>query len=365
MKKLPFAPLPHVPALNAAVLGVLALCAAALLAAAPARAASPVIRLTMSSQYMDRHPVVVHVFKPWIEEIKKRTNGQVVINYYNPNTLCPDGELYDAVAKGQVDIGGHLASRNPGRLPVNCVINKVPMVSSNALAGAMAYWELYQATPAMQAEYAGIKILALHTTAPSHLHYKSDRAWTSLDDIRGVKIIAPTQDSVRIFKALGANPIMVPSPDVYLSLSRNMAKGTLFPLAALRSFKIDEAVNHTTYIDSIVGACWFGMNPDSFARLPEDVQTIFLESTGADMSRRIAEALDQGEAEDIAVLTQKGHAFNRLEPDEYARWRDLAAPVLRDAWLDDVKDRNLDDPEALYRKAGEFSQRSEQQYGRK
>ena len=101
-------------------MATLALCGVLSLAASPVLAAKErPVRLTMTTQYMDRHPIVQKVFKPWIEEVKKRTGGRVLITLYNPNTLCPEGEILDAVLKGQVDIGQHFCARNPGRMPLN------------------------------------------------------------------------------------------------------------------------------------------------------------------------------------------------------------------------------------------------------
>ena len=113
-------------------MATLALCGVLSLAASPVLAAKErPVRLTMTTQYMDRHPIVQKVFKPWIEEVKKRTGGRVLITLYNPNTLCPEGEILDAVLKGQVDIGQHFCARNPGRMPLNSVIGIIPMTVSS------------------------------------------------------------------------------------------------------------------------------------------------------------------------------------------------------------------------------------------
>ena len=52
-------------------MATLALCGVLSLAASPVLAAKErPVRLTMTTQYMDRHPIVQKVFKPWIEEVK-------------------------------------------------------------------------------------------------------------------------------------------------------------------------------------------------------------------------------------------------------------------------------------------------------
>lgn len=343
----------------------IALAMTAILAAPPAADAARErpIRLTMSTQYMDRHSVVQKVFKPWIEEIRKRTDGRVIITYYNPNTLCPDGELLDAVVKGQVDIGEHINSRIPGRLPLNTVTNKVPMVSSSSMSGSMAYWNLYNAVPEMQDEFRGMKILAVHVTSPLQIHTR-DGFVTSLSDLRGKRIIGASKDTMLVFSALGLSGIMQPSPDIYLAMSRNMGDAVFFPIPPMRSFKINEATTHSTLFDGYTGACWIGMNQAKWDSLPPDIQKIFEETTGEAMTRAIATALDQGEREDMEIMKKEGQQFSELPAEERARWRALLEPAMKSAWMEEAGHSGMQDREGLFRKAEEIMSRCEAKYGR-
>lgn len=321
------------------------------------------IRLTMATQYMDRHPIVQKVWLPWIEDIKKRTNGRVIITYYNPNTLCPDGELLDAVMKGQVDIGDHINSRNPGRLPLNTVTNKIPMVTSLAMGGALAYWELFNATPELQDEFKGIKILGLHTTSALQVHTK-DKPVTSLADLKGKRIIGASKDTLVAINGLGLNGLMQPSPDIYLAMSRNMGDAVFFPVPPMRSFKVNEATRYTTFMDGYTGACWFGMNQAKWDSLPPEARKAFEETTGEAMTIAIARALDEGEAEDIEIMKKEGQEFFELPAAEKVRWAEILTPVMKAAWLEEIRQSGEQDPEGLFQKAGDIMRKYEAQYGR-
>lgn len=260
----------------------LALCVATL-GASSALAAERPIRLTMTSQYMDRHPIVQKVFKPWIEEVRKRTNGRVIITLYNPNTLCPEGEILDAVIKGQVDIGQHYCARNPGRMPLNTVIGKIPMAVSSCEAGALAYWNLWHESPELQKEYAGLHVLGLHTTAACQVHTK-DKPVQTLADLKSLRMLGTSKDTMVIINALGLNGIIQPMTDMYLAMSRNMGDAAMVPVATLRSYKINESTKHTLLFHGIMGACWFAMNEAKWNSLPADVQQVLTETTGEAMS---------------------------------------------------------------------------------
>ncbi len=320
------------------------------------------IRLTMTSQYMDRHPVAQKVWMPWIEEIKKRTNGRVIITYYNPNTLCPDGEVLDAVLKGQVDIGEHLNSRNPGRLPLNTVPNKVPMVISTGKAGTLAYWDLYNSTPELHAEFKGLRMLALHTTASIQIN--TNKPVARLEDLKGLRVIGGSKETMLVINSLGLNGLMQPPPDIYMAMTRNMGDAVLFPVPPMRSFKVNEAVKFTTYADAYIGTAWLGMNQAKWDSLPPDVQKIFEETTGDIMCAAIGDALDQGERDDLKIMEAAGHKFSTLAPEERERWRQLMEPYLKEAWLKEVEKTGIADPEALYQKTFATMRKYEDLYGR-
>ncbi len=319
--------------------------------AEPAQAASQrPIRLKMQTQFMDRHPIVQKVWKPWIEEIKKRTDGRVIITFYNPNTICPDGELLDAVLKGQVDIGDHQTTRNPGRMPMNAVMAKL-MPGSSVKATTRAYWELYQTTPGIQDEFKGMKVLGLHIASPVEIHTKTKRVET-LADIKGLRLVGPGKDSMLIGKGLGADPISQPGSEMYMALSRNMAEGAIYPIPVFRSFKLNEATRYTTLINSVSGSQWMAMNQTTWDKLPPKVQKVFEETTGEVMSMAMADAIMEGTAKDMEAMKKEGHEFIIMSEEERAKCFEQLMPVLKAGWREELGSQpKVADPDALYRKA--------------
>ena len=340
------------------------LLAAALLvpaAASSAFAAEKPIRLTMQTQYMDRHPVVQKVFKPWIEEVKKRTNGRVIITLYNAGTLCPDASLYDSVVKGQVDIGEHFCNRTPGRFPLNSVIGKIPMEVSNPRIGAEAYWNLFQATPAMQDEFKETKVLALHTTALCQLHTKN-REITNAEQLKGLRLLGISKDTTVIINSLGLKALMQPSTEVYMAMSRNMADVCVLPVAIVRSLKINECTNYTLMFNGILGSCWVSMNKDKWNSLPDDVKAVLEETTGKTMSMAIGQALTDSEAADKELLAKSGHKFVDISPEERVKWRDAMRPALQETWKQELAKSNYTATDELFATAVKYMKEAEEAY---
>ena len=82
---------------------------------APAIAAKSYELAFTSEGYRENHVVFVNVWKPWIEDVEKRSQGRLKIVFYSPGTICTSKEVPDAVIKGRVDIGHSLFGANPGR----------------------------------------------------------------------------------------------------------------------------------------------------------------------------------------------------------------------------------------------------------
>ncbi|MBU4275873.1 MAG: TRAP transporter substrate-binding protein DctP [Proteobacteria bacterium] len=339
---------------------------ACLMIALPAFAAGDKpIRLKMTTFYMNKHSVYQYVYKKWIDEIKKRTNGRVIITYYNPNTIVPSSEVFDATIKGRIDIGGQLLSRNPGRFPLATVTSKVPTTIST-LASSVACWELFKATPAIQAEFKGLKMFAMHQSAPTQLITK-DVPVRKLEQIRGLRLACVSKDSILVARALGANPIMVPSAELYLALSRNMAEGVLYPIPPMRSFKIDEATKYVTFYELFSVPLWFGMNQAKWDSLPEDVKKVFEETTGDVFTEAIGRALDEGMERDAAIMKKEGLEYIYPSAEEKMRTAAILIPAMKAGWLEELGVANCTyaDPDGLYNKAIELMKKNEKLYGRK
>ncbi len=220
-----------------------ALCALLLMVPGESRAAS-VYKLSMTTLYPTTHPTCANVWLPWIRQINRETNGRVVINYFDPNTICPNNEMYASVVSGAVDIAGHLCGATPGKFP-SMEAPALPLLVESALAGSLTVWDFYDREEQAKKDFRDVKILWMWSSADFHIQTIS-RPVRTLEDIRGLKLICWTQDNAELCKALGGIPINIPTQDTYLALQRGMADGLLTPIASMRSYKTSEVCTYTT-----------------------------------------------------------------------------------------------------------------------
>lgn len=281
-------------------------------------AADKVYDLSLTTEYMDKHPTVKNAFFPWIKEVGELSGGGLKVTYFNPNTLAPTKDAYDSTVSGMIDIGSNYCGRNPGKFPLNTVM-ELPMIVPGAEAGSLVTWELFNKFPEWQAEYKDVKMLWQWASATYQLH-TTKKLVRTLDDLEGMKIIGWTPTQMDIIKSLGANPLQIAPTDTYLALQRGMADGVMCPLAPVRSFKISDATKYHTVTDVNTGPFWAGVNKDVWNDLPEDFRKILVESTGTKMARASGKTLDEGAAADAAWMKSEGHQFYVLPEKEKVKW---------------------------------------------
>lgn len=324
-----------------------------LIGASTAFAAAPEYKLSMTSHYMDKHIVVQQAFLPWAQEIMEGTDGRVEIKYFNPNTLAPEPETYAATVKGTVDIAGNGLNRPTGKFPLSTVMD-LPMMASSATAAGLSSWELYNTFDPIRDELKDVKVLfewagvllELHTTKPVN----------SLDELKGMKIIAWSSLWLEMLKNLGASPIQVSAGDAYMALQRGMADGVLVGIANVRPTKIYEACKYTTIIDLGTGSFWAAMNMDRWNALPDDIKKVFEEKSGEAMARRCGTVLDESVKRDIEWLKENGHTFIELPREELDRWVQAVQPMHED-WIKQMKDKGLPQVDEIYAAAIEVGKK--------
>lgn len=293
--------------------------------------------LTFTSVYQEKHFMMQNCLLPWMEEVKQRTGGRVEIHYYTPGTLAPDAELYDSVVSGALDMGCTMVGRNPGKFPYTSAFDE-PLIAPGAAAGSVALWHLYQDTPEIKNEFAQTKVLTLYTSAPMQI--LSKRPLKALGDLKGKKLIITGSGSNELVKALGASPVMLPWPEIYLSLERGMADGLFAPLAQVRSYKLNEVCKYMTVNDLRLSAMYIVMNKNVWNNLPEDIRKILDEMSGESLAARIGKTLDHGTVVDGQWMKGHGHTFHFPTAEERAAWEQAVLP-LRDRWIRNAEGEGL------------------------
>ncbi len=291
--------------------------------------------LSFNGGYALSHPTVEMVWKPFMKEAEEAFPGKngLSFDYFATNELFPETESLAAVTDGRVDFGRMRPSLFPGKLNLLSVVD-VPGLFSNAVTGSIVMQELIEAFPEVRRELPENSVpFTSWVSATYQVH--TIKPVKSLAELRGHKLVVWDAVTIEIAKALGANPVRLPSPDTYLALSKGMADGVLCPMAPVRSFKISEATKYHLMLNTGVTGFSINAHKPLWDEMPDDMRAWLEKNGGTAMALAIGKSLEAGAREDAEWMKAQGHEFYELSEQDHAALMKALAPFL-DHWKNEV-----------------------------
>jgi TRAP-type C4-dicarboxylate transport system substrate-binding protein len=273
------------------------------------------------------HMLNTEQFPRFFKKVEAATKGKYTLNikYYPAGTLLGGADIYDGVAKGAVDAGSSVPSYTPGRFPVMLTLSQAgiaPPTSSDSAARIV--WEFYKKFKPKEVE--DVKVLYWYATGPGWLHSKTPVH--KLEDIKGTDIRATGATAVAL-KALGANPVAMPQPEVYISAQKGIVKGSVAPIEVLQGYKQAEVFDYSTFVPFAYSEIFYTiMNWAKWKALPKDLQAAF-DTVAEDAMKEAGQIWQHIQAlgMEYAKKKPKGHEFIYLSKKEEARWIALLKPI--------------------------------------
>jgi TRAP-type C4-dicarboxylate transport system substrate-binding protein len=283
-----------------------------------------------------------------VQDVEKRSQGRIKIEYYWSNSLVPAKQLVDALQKGVADIAFINPAYQPGKLPL-MTVNTLPATSPGEYyPTAKAFQELMQ-MPEMEAEIGKLNIQYLGPltnttygvwTSKKHVHH--------VEDLKGLKIRAIGLQA-NLLDALGGVPVSLGATEIYQAI----AKGTLdggganAPMAI--GYKWEEVAKYYYTIPLGNMAMILGVNKDSWEKIPPDIQDRF--RAVHDVALGAAHDLYQGEGE---VMLNKMVAAGKVivtepSPEDLAKVRKAAKEKIWSDWVKKMEKKGLPGQKVLDR----------------
>jgi TRAP-type C4-dicarboxylate transport system substrate-binding protein len=287
--------------------------------------------------------------QPWADKVAEDSKGRIKIEIFPALQLGGTAaDVYSQVRDGVVDLGWTLPGYSAGLFP-KTELFELPFIAGPATATAPALMEFSEKY--LQDEWKDVKLLALHITAPGHVHTVSTPIRT-LDDIKGVKVRAPSSVGVKTLEALGAVPVGMPVPQVYEALSRKVVEGALLPWTIMKPTRIYEVTKFSTEAGILASTFAFFMNKDAYNSLPDDLKKVIDDNSGIPLAKKAGVLWQDDEKPARKKAAETGTEIIELDEAQIARWKEATQPVI-DAWVKamDAKGENgqqmVDDARAL------------------
>tara|TARA_R100000005_G_C5001343_1_gene208517 strand:+ start:2253 stop:3356 length:1104 start_codon:yes stop_codon:yes gene_type:complete len=275
----------------------------------------------------------------FMDEVEKRSNGEIVFERYFSSSLLNGPDLYPGLSRGAADVvAGVPSAYNRNDYPLSNVT--LPFITNDSDAVTGAFTELFYTNDALRKEYESRNARVLYARGYSVNTIYSRLPITKAEDYNGLKIRA-VLSIADTMKALGATPVSVPYPEALEGMARGVVDAmTASPFDSSVKGGLAEASKYGSdggrmgvYAVNIVAINldrWNKLSPEHQKILTDVSQEMIVHynKMRQDEVRQNALQLCEIAAKEGAV---KIHLFDDAEA---AKVRDLAYDKIKDGWIE-------------------------------
>ncbi len=317
--------------------------ATALAAAAVTSFAQQTVTLKFHTFMAPQSGVWLNMHKPWMAKVEKESGGRIKFEAYPAMQLGGTPvQLYDQVKDGVVDVIWTLPSNTAGRFP-RVEVFELPFMMTNAEATSRAYWEYVQ-TQAPD-EFKDVQVIALHVHGPGVIH-TVDKAVKTVDDVKGLKLRAPTRQVTKLLGSLGATPVGMPLPAITDALSKGTVNGGVIPWEVVQPTKVHELAKYHAEFDPAGGALYtttfvMAMNKAKYNSLPPDLKKVIDNNSGIETSAWLGKVQQENDIPGRAAAVERKNTIFTVSPEEAQNFR-RKSRALEVEWVQDMNKRGFD-----------------------
>ena len=320
------------------------LAAAALCVTGPTSAQT---KIKVADSFPVGHYLPKYFTTPMMERLKADPAAKgLEFEYYPAEQLGKAKDMLSLTQSGLVDI----AYVGPGfvsdKMPLS-VVAELPLPYTGSCQATLAYWSLAKPGGLLdKKEFAPNGVRLLFTIVLPPYQVITRKPFSTLADIEGMKIRASGSAKELLLKKLKAVPVLMPTPEVYESLSRGTIDGVLFPFNSLAPYEIDK-LSKTGTIGSNFGSYvsnWV-ISEKRYQSLPPALQKD-LSAMGDELTHSVCKKVEQDEAGDIEKTRAAGVKLTPLSPADAQTLHRVAAEVATE-WAQNLDRRGKSGTEVL------------------
>lgn len=281
-----------------------------------------------------------------IEEVARRvekdSDGSFVIKVHFGEAVSPSRQNLESLSIGLVDAAQTCASYHPGKTPAMTAL-ELPFLPIEGLEHTIAVHEAFYELPVVERELSdwNAQFLFLVPT-PQPEFMGSGQPPRTLEDWNGMRVRA-TGGLGHAMSELGAAPVGVPPPEVYIGLERGLFSAAAFPYSyafgAYRLFEVSDW--YTTNMRAAGFNCPVLVNRDSYDDLSQRERAILKDAIDHAYKAQLR-GLAEADAQWLPTFEQEG-----LEPITYdeellSAFRRTAAEPVWERWRDTMTRKDID-----------------------
>lgn len=318
------------------------------LLAAPVHAAE--VTLKIHHFLPKQSPAQQNFMIPWKKAVEEQSHGRIEVQIYSAMELggrAPD--LIKQVEDGVVDLVWTLPGYTPGRFPAISAF-ELPFMVTNAAETSQAVQEYYETNQVAQDEFSSVHPLIFWTHDRGVLH-TTHQVVRTLEDLHGLKIRAPSRRVADALSAYGANPVLMPVPQMPAALKTNEIDGTVIPWEVVPALHVEQLAENSTEFPGERGiyasVFVFAMNKARYNALPDDLKKIIDNNSGMSWAKKLGELWTLQEEPGRNLAKKRGNTIVNMPADEVAKFR-TASYSVHAAWSRDMNEKGINGRGLLY-----------------
>jgi TRAP-type C4-dicarboxylate transport system substrate-binding protein len=295
------------------------------------------------------HIIYREIIIPWGRDVEKQTNGQVKVTLYPSMQLGgKPPELFRQAVDGLADLVFTLPGYTSPAFPRTGII-ELPGLKEDGFAATDMMWDLLD--PYLLPEYKGTKVIAIWGAEDAGLMTRESKAYRTLDDIKGLRLRAPSAAQAKQIQYMGAVPIAAPITEVYPGLERGTMDGAMVPFTTILDFRLGEVAKGFTISGPIFGRSVFliAMNEKKYNGLSAANRAVIDKLSGRELSRKATDVYIKRAEQAVASVRGKADVYE-LPKSEQERISKVLRPII-DEWIKEMEGKGVPAKDML-RKAG-------------
>ena len=306
-----------------------------------ARADTPPITFKLHHSFSAVSGVHDKFLVPWARKIETESGGRMHVDIFPSMQLGgAPAALFDQARDGSADIVWAAPTLAPGRFAKIETFELPFLPSRRALVSSKALTDFAAAN--LHDEFRDFYTICFSCSDSAAIH--ATRPVRTTEDMKDFKLHVQTRLAAEAMRALGANPVMMPSAQLPAAITEHVVDGCLDPWHLVPPLRLNDLLrSHTEFADHSPSARTYvlAMNKASYDRLPRELKSV-IDSNSGQVAGAMAGAMWDQQAVAVAnMVVERGDLVVTLLPEAVARWRKATEPVV-DAWRKEMKEQKID-----------------------
>ena len=311
-----------------------------------ARGDTPAITLKLHHAFSSVSGVHDKFLVPWARKVEAESGGRMRVDIFPSMQLGgAPAALFDQARDGSADIVWAAPSLTPGQFPKIETFELPFLPSRRALVSAKALTDF--AAVNLQDEFRDFYTICFSCSDRAVIH--ATRPVRTIEDVKNVKLHVQTRLAAEAMRALGAQPVMMPNPQLPVAITEHVVDACLDPWHVVPPLRLNDLLRwHTEFSDQSLSARTYvlAMNKTIYDRLPRDLKTVIDNNSGQSSAAMSGAMWDLQAATVANMVVERGDLIVTLLPEAEARWRKAIEPVI-DAWRKEIKEQKIDGTKLL------------------